>query len=267
MRKIIVLLFLVLNTLVSTLTWAQQPYKGFKLVFSDEFEQTNYSFPDTTKWNWHSRYPGIWSRWISSSSEVVFIKDSMLVCRAVPNINLLADTARMLTGAINTKGKFSFKYGRIDVRMKTNLIQGNFPAVWMRPANNKDSRYGEIDIVEMFGNQKKAFHAIHSHRTYTLQKKDIPSSYNEDVNVAEWHVYSVEWSKKKVIWLVDGVVVGEYKKKRNRKMKKEGQWTFDRPFYIILNQSVGDNSRPFFRVDTNAVYETNFDWIRVYQKK
>ena len=49
-------------------------------------------------------------------------------------------------------------------------------------------------------------------------------------------------------------------------MRKEGQWTFDRPFHIIMNQSVGDNSNPYFMVDTNQIYETQFDWIRVYQK-
>lgn len=41
-------------------------------------------------------------------------------------------------------------------------------------------------------------------------------------------------------------------------------WPYDKPFYIIMNQSVG-NGGWAARPDVNFTYETLFDWVRVYQ--
>ena len=44
---------------------------------------------------------------------------------------------------------------------------------------------------------------------------------------------------------------------------KEGQWTFDRVFFVILNQSVGYGS--WYTPNIKDIYETQFDWVRVYK--
>ena len=71
-------------------------------------------------------------------------------------------------------------------------------------------------------------------------------------------------------WTVDGKVVGTYKRLNTKKARKGQQWPFDHPFYIILNQSVGDHTwiptmSKAPRLD--ATYETEFDWVRVYALK
>lgn len=239
----------------------------YVLVFSDEFNQPDGSQPDPAKWGRSLRNPSTWARWISPSPEVAYIKGGSLVCRAIPNKDLKVDTARMLTGAVESLGKFGFKYGKVEVRMKTNLRQGNFPAVWMKPTDMKaDSRYGEIDIVEMFGNKRSSHHTIHTHQTYTL-KKAKPTEFVRGINVSRWHVYGIEWTEDRVVWTVDGEQVGVYRKSANQQELRDGQWTFDRDFYLRLNQSVGDGSQTFFTPQLNKKYETRFDWIRVYQKK
>ena len=239
----------------------------YKLVFCDEFNQRRNSLPDTMKWSSCRRYAGHWSRWISDSPEVAVVKKGRLVCRAIPNFIEPADTATMLTGAIETREKFAFQYGKIEVRMRTNLKQGNFPAAWLVPTyKDGDKRYGEIDIVEMFGNQQASFHTVHTHRSYTL-KKERPVSFRRDVRVDRWHVYGVIWTKDNITWTVDGQKVGEYRRINTKQMNEEGQWTFDRPFYIRLNQSVGVGSNKMMIPHTDEVYQTEFDWVRVYQKK
>lgn len=240
---------------------------GYELVFSDEFNQRGRSLPDSTKWRPCRRYAGHWSRWISASPDVAFVKNGHLICRAIPNRSEPTDTATMLTGAIETFGKFAFQYGKIEVRMKTNVKQGNFPAAWMVPTyTDGDKRYGEIDIVEMFGNQQAAFHTIHTHRSFTL-KKERPTSFKRKVSVNRWHVYGVVWTKDLVVWTIDGKKVGEYRRIESDQMAAEGQWTFDRPFHIRLNQSVGNGSTENMIPHTDEVYETQFDWVRVYQKR
>lgn len=238
----------------------------WKLVFNDEFNQKDYSQPDSTKWIRCIRYNAGWNRWISNSKDVVYIKNGQLVCRAFPNSIELDDTATMLTGAIETRGKYDFQYGKVEIRMKTNTMRGNFPAAWMKPTKTDPNRYGEIDIVEMFGDQGVAHQTIHNHQTQVL-KKGKPISANRNITVDEWHVYGLEWTPGKLVMTIDGRVTGVFFKSSDDRELSEGQWTFDRPFYLILNQSVGDyGMNEFLRPDVRHVYETHFDWIRVYQK-
>lgn len=241
--------------------------REWKLVFSDEFNQKNGSQPDSTKWVRCIRYNAGWNRWISNSKDVVYIRNGHLVCRAIPNTIEPNDTAKMLTGAIETRGKFSFQYGKVEVRMKTNTKRGNFPAAWMKPSKIDPNKYGEIDIVEMFGDQGSAHQTIHNHLTATL-KRGRPFSVNKNLDVNKWHIYGLEWTPEKLIMTIDGIVTSVFRKSSDRREIDEGQWTFDRPFYLLLNQSVGDNGmNEYLRPNIHTVYETRFDWIRVYQMK
>ena len=56
----------------------------------------------------------------------------------------------MITGAKETRDNFSFTYGKVEVRLKTNLHRGNFPAAWMMPQPPCDGwpNAGEIDIFD-----------------------------------------------------------------------------------------------------------------------
>lgn len=238
----------------------------WKLVFCDEFNQKNGSQPDPAKWVRCIRYNGGWNRWISNSKKVVYIKNGCLVCRAIPNKTEPNDTACMLTGAIETRGKYSFQYGKVEVRMKTNNRRGNFPAAWMKPEVIDPNRYGEIDIVEMFGDQGLAQQTLHNHIT-TILKRGRPFNTNRKIALNKWHVYGIEWTPEKVVFLIDGEVTRVFKKSTDKKELEEGQWTFDRPFYLLLNQSVGDGKYECMIPDTTHVYETLFDWIKVYQRK
>lgn len=138
---------------------ARKKMPKYKLVFHDEFNSKDGKL-DTTMWSRAPRAENMWAKWNSNSPEVIRIKKGKLICRAIPNPSL-SDTATMFTGAINTKNKFYVKYGRIEVRMKTNGKRGNFPAAWMRPQNDGNPyQYGEIDIMnisEMKGLPVKQF--------------------------------------------------------------------------------------------------------------
>ena len=245
-----------------------QQKTDYVLVFSDEFNLKNGSQPDPQKWQCPRRMNNTWRRWVSGDKRVVFINKGHLVCRAIPNRANPSDSARMLTGAVDTEGRFSFQYGMVEVRMRTNLRRGNFPAAWMMPQpTNKPHRYGEIDIFESFGTRNEATHNVHTYRTVELKKKSkAPTSFKETVDVTKWHVYGVEWTPNYIAWTVDGKTVGVYRKSTNPEELREGQWTFDHPFFLRLNQSVGDETWKE-RPDYSKKYETRFDWIRVYQRK
>lgn len=267
--------FMIALAALLTLSFAESPQKikrvvaddGYRLVFSDEFNLPNGSQPDSTKWSRCKRYDSMWNRWISSSKDVVYIKNGKLVCRAIPNRNEPNDTAKMLTGAIWTKDKYSFKYGRLIVRMRTNVHQGNFPAVWLgrqQPIGHK-APYGEIDVVEMFGNRKQSNHNIHTQLTIDNPRHGLRNSFSHNVDVSKWHVYGIEWTPEYVQWTVDSEVVGVFFKSKDKTLLQKHQWTFDDRFFILVNQSVGNGAHGMVP-DVNYVYETQFDWVRVYQK-
>ena len=66
-------------------------------MFSDEFDLKDGAQPNPKVWQRSVRGTSRWNRWISKSSDVVFIRDGKLVCRAIPNTSERGDTATMLT--------------------------------------------------------------------------------------------------------------------------------------------------------------------------
>ncbi len=262
---------MLLLALCYVLASGTQPVSGrseikWRLVFNDEFNRPNGSMPDTSKWTECPREIYLWNRWCKTTKENVFVRNGRLICRAIPNPDMKADTAAMFTGAIQTKGKYQFQYGKIEVRLRTNMKPGNFPAAWLMPLSaGTPYRYGEFDIFETFGNDGLAHQTVHSHRSFALAKEAGKRSFTKKMDLTKWHVYGMEWNKDNISFFVDGVLTGFYQKSNNQTLLKEGQWSFDRPFYIILNQSVGNDN--WNTPDHQTIYETQFDWIRVYQKE
>lgn len=155
----------------------------------------------------------------------------------------------MLTGAIWTRNKYAFQYGRLLVRMKTNVITGNFPVAWLgrQQKDGKWAPYGEIDVVEMFGSKKESNHNIHTQYTLDNPRHGLITSFRHDVDVTKWHMYGIEWTLEYVKWLVDGRV-GIYYKSSDNELLQKYQWTFDDKFFILLNQSVGNGAHGMFRI-------------------
>ncbi len=244
----------------------------YQLVFSDEFNDADGSMPDASKWIRCQRYSSTWNRWLAKTDEEYeltgYIQDGNFVARAVPNPYTDTDNVPMITGGIKSMGKFSFKYGKVECRLKTNPYAGNFPALWMMPEDQSAGwpNCGEIDIWEAINTESRSYHTIHSNWTFNLGNKTNPtSSFTYNASQSEYHIYGFEWDETSLKWYVDGNLVGSYTKSTDSSVLAQGQWPFDKNFHLILNQSVGDGSWAYNAVTTHT-YETLFDWIRVYQK-
>lgn len=230
----------------------------YKLVFSDEFNEPDGTLPNASKWVCSPRQNATWNRWIADDPRVAFQQGGQLVTRAIPNPDKTKDNADMLTGAIQSSGKFGFQYGKIEARLLTNPHTGNFPAFWMMPDDQSLGwpKDGEIDIWEQIDNQQTAYHTLHTGYAQSMR------SFSENCPTDRYHTFGFEWDAEKMIWYLDGKQVGRYNKSE---INDPRAWPFDKTFYIILNQSVGSGAwaRP---ADINHTYETRFDWVRVYQK-
>lgn len=238
------------------------------LVFSDEFNATDGTQPESEWWSRCTRMNATWNRWLSDSEEVIYIEDGKLVARAIPNPDTTSDNVPMITGGIWSRGKFGFTYGRIEGRIKTNPWRGNFPAFWLMPEDQSGGwpNDGEIDIWEAIDSQEDAWHTVHSNWTYNLKQTNNPkSSFKEYTAIDRYHIYTLEWDETSLVWYVDGKQVAQYYKSSSQDALDKGQWPFDDHFHIILNQSVGNGSWAA-NADVTHTYVTLFDWVRVYQK-
>lgn len=248
---------------------AQQVGQGrYRLVFSDEFNGPDGSQPDATKWRRCGRATSTWNRLMSKEDHrVVEQRGGTLRLRAIPNNDLKADTSRMLTGGIESIHKYSFQYGLVEARIKTKLHQGNFPAFWLmpQPPCEYHPKGGEIDIFETVNTQQIAYQTVHTYWTNVvgINRQTQPKTANKKVNVSRWHVYGLEWTPTELVFFIDGEKTFTYRKSTDAEQLKNGQWPFDHPFYIILNQALGSWNQPY---DLKYTYETQVDWVRVYQR-
>jgi beta-glucanase (GH16 family) len=234
------------------------------LSFSEEFDGTGE--PTSQWWKRTERQGATWNRWCSNSPLVVYQQDGALHCRAIPNPDRNSDNVPMITGGVKTQGKFDFQWGRVEARIKTIPHRGTFPAFWMMPADNSKGwpNAGEIDIWETIDNGDVAYGTVHTNWTYNLNKGGNGGNMG-GIDYTLWHVYAVEWNATSITWYVDGQKMWTYNKSTDQNALNNGQWPFDAPFYIILNQSVGNGSWAA-PADESFTYETLFDWVRVYQK-
>ena len=243
----------------------------YKLKFSDEFNGEDGSLPNSELWTRCSRENPTWKRFTAQTEEgqakTAYIENGKLVTRAIANTLDGEGDVDMISGAIESSGKVNFTYGRVEGRLKTTPHTGNFPAFWMMPQDNSKGwpNAGEIDIWEQIDSEDKAYHTIHTNVSYNL-KKGATNSGNVSCTAGEYHVIALQWEPELLTWYVDGKKAFSYAKSTDETLLSEGQWPFDKPFYLILNQSVGNGSWAA-QCDPAFQYETLFDYVRVYQKE
>lgn len=209
-----------------------------------------------------------WNRYVNSKSDkVVFISDGELVNRCIPcapEDRAANEDRDWMSGSVDTKGKFNFKYGRVDVRALTCPFTGSFPAIWMMPQDQSAGwpYCGEIDIWEMIDASNLAYGTVHAAKQ---SQYGLFTQCNYD---GLYHVYTFEWTKDKMVWSIDGknAYSTYYKSTISQANLDAGYWPFDKKFYLILNQSVGNGSWAKPPVDGHE-YETRFDFVRIYQTR
>lgn len=256
----------------------------YKLAFGDEFNTADFTQPNEAYWSRSEWAHPAWKRFTAQTKagqeKTGWIEDGKLVLRCVKNE--FADEKRgdngskleMISGAVESADKITFTYGKVEGRLKTTAHSGNFPAFWMMPNKSTYGGWpdsGEIDIFEQINNENTSYHTIHSHWANGKSDGGLGQSGNPQkggtsaTTTGDYHVYGLEWTENMLTWFVNGKKVFSYAKSTNQDDLDQKQWPFDKPFYLILNQSVG-NGGWAANPDLNFTYETKFDWVRVYQK-
>lgn len=259
----------------------------YNLVFADEFDSEDKSQPNSQYWSRSTRENPTWKRFcaqtVAGQEKTGWIEDGKLVLKCVKNtfdneLDGNGNKQQMISGAVESSNKVTFTYGKVEGRIKNIGHSGNFPAFWMMPNKATYGGWpysGEIDIWEQINADVAAFQTIHTKWANSkndgadcMNKPNDPrKSNNTPAALDEYHTFGLEWTEDILKWFIDGKQVFSYARKTGlSESDSKAQWPYDQPFYIILNQSVG-NGGWAATPDVNFEYETKFDWVRVYQKE
>jgi beta-glucanase (GH16 family) len=150
-----------------------------------------------------------------------------------------------VSGRIDTRDRFQFRYGSAAARIKLPSRRGIWPAFWaLGHGQWPDS--GEIDVMEHVGEADWVSAAVHG-PGYSGEAGLVNQFHFADgENAAGWHVYSVDWAPDEIVFRVDGRV--NYRVARPM-VDFCGTWAFDNEMYLVLNVAIG-GTYPF---KTNGV--------------
>lgn len=185
---------------------------------------------------------------------------------------------------LSTRGKASWRYGRIEIRASLPQGQGTWPAIWMLPEAATYGPWaasGEIDILEAVnlgvpckdcpaGKEDTILGTLHFGGVWPGNVHKGEEVHRPAV-LEGFHTFAVEWQPDRITWLFDGepYAVRERSEWFSAGSKAPGA-PFDQPFHLILNLAFGGGlaeTRGLKGV-SNRDFPKRFliDWVRVWQK-
>lgn len=244
---------------------APTSYPGYTLAWSDEFNATSLN---TSYWSFENGdgCPGVcgWGNneleWYQQDN-LVFQDGKLIIEARKENVG----GKNYTSSKILTRGKKTFKFGRIDFRAKLPIGQGIWPAFWMLPQDNVYGGWpksGELDIMENIGHQPaRTYGTLHfgpgPGSTQLGRFYDLSSGTFND----GFHVFSIEWQQNSIKWLVDGNVYSSY----TNADFGTNNYPFNENFFLIMNLAVGGNWPGSPNASTYFPQWLIVDYVRVYQ--
>lgn len=170
--------------------------------------------------------------------------------------------ANYTSAKLKTQGKASWKYGKIEARIKLPSFMGSWPAFWMLSDKIGTISWpysGEIDIMEHVNVEDKTHGTIH-----WADENNHKAEYggSTTIDVTQYHTYGVEWDETAIRWYVDGNQFFTADIANNVNSTHE----FHEKFFAILNMAIG-GTWPGYVINDNALPAKMYvDYVRVYQK-
>ena len=246
---------------------------GWTLTWSDEFNGSNGSAPDASKWTLETGGNG-WGNneleyYTARPQNSVQQNGNLVINVLQENYTGSDGITRSYTSArLKTATHFTQAYGRFEARIKIPAGQGIWPAFWMLGDNIDTVGWptcGEIDIMENIGKEPNKVHGSmhgpgYSGATPLTAIYTLPSGAFPD----DFHLFAVEWEPAAVRFYVDGNL---YLTETPSNLPSGTHWVFDHPFFILLNVAVGGNfpGSP----DSTSVFPQAMlvDYVRAYAHK
>ncbi|MDB4533735.1 glycoside hydrolase family 16 protein [Vicingaceae bacterium] len=234
--------------------FAQNPIEkeGWELTFNDEFNAKKLNY---TKWQdnyyWGGRFNEGGINYYGT--EQFQFSDSSLII--VAEKKKAPNGMDYVSGMIDCNQSFAQQYGYFEIRSKLPKSVGLLPAFWLV---TKEEWPPEIDIYEIYTNERNII-KTNQHFLGRKKKKGMqPKRYNTKKDGADdFHVYAVEWSRKKIRWFYDN---------KRIKTSRKGRKYFSYKMHMIINSQLSDENGMDLK---NGIFPNYYeiDYVRAYKKK
>lgn len=261
------LIFIPTNTTLAN----TPPRNDWQMIFNDEFDGTQLNL---NKWTRNAPDSPNETELYSWGGDTICYPGSVSVANGYlqlgrevrPQNNPFVYNGKNyynLDGVVQSRGKFEFKYGYAEARMK--LDDGpTGGAFWLMPEcidydyDNDGTienyfnfidlggKGAEVDIMEHFQayqNSTTANCAIHIGGYDAKHSVPYNKTYSVSSSLSNWHTYGLEWTPTTYNFYVDDVLVATY----------SGKGVSQCPEMLVLTR--GNSTQP-----------TLVDYVRVYQK-
>jgi beta-glucanase (GH16 family) len=253
------------------------PTRG-KVIFFDDFSGNRL---DRSKWNVEVTGMHVNNELQAyvDSNATIYLENNALVLRPLYSSGFITKDGQkfdFISGRINTRNKFDFRYGSAEARIKMTDGAGLWPAWWIL-GNGGWPATGEIDVMEYVGDKKWASAAVHG-PGYSGETPFVSRfTFEKNKDVTDWHIYAVDWTPDTMTFKYDGVPMYRVTKEMT---DKYGKWAFDNNKYLILNFAVGGVypakvngiQKPYYGLASSTldlIKNNNakmwVDWVRVTQ--
>ena len=219
---------------------------GWSLVWYDEFEG---EAVDPSKWDVEDAALEKNNELQYYTPEDVYAESGYLVLRSQKR---RMGTRLYTSGLVETKGRFSQRYGWFEVRAQLPKGQGIWPAHWLLPEGG--AWPPEIDIMELLGHEPTKIYMTNHWGTWPDNRQDGQELEGSNFS-SGFHIFAVEWTPERLRWFVDGV-------KRFETTEHIPQV----PMRIILNTAVGGDWPGPPDETTRFPQYHRIDYVRVYRR-
>lgn len=246
--------------------------EGRLLVWHDEFKTKDI---DPKKWG-HLYGRGTTSNYMSYAENIEKVAESGngLSYRCIKDYPYPSDGINYSSAYLMTLGKFEFRYGRIEAKMRFPSASPHHSTFWtlgscsQRKSISESTPWedtkgvlfpscGEIDIAELDNG------TVGARTHWSLGGFDTAGGVATGGNIASligsptsWHIYACEWTDSSITFFVDGVQKGTWS---TSNATVNGWNPFKIPHFIILNCIVSLSGQQSW-----DIAQTDVAWVRVY---
>lgn len=283
LKKCLLLTALCLVTLSCSTDSTQTVAEFTDLVWQDEFDVEG--VPNSAIWGYDigngsdTQAGEGWGngelQYYTNRTENVNVENGVLVVTALKED---FNGASYTSARLSTKGLFEQTYGRFEARIKVPNGSGLWPAFWMLGADCGDvvwPQCGEIDIMEYRRQEPTSVSGtVHGpgYSGLTNPQGQITKSYDlgNDRFDSGFHIFGIEWGPEYINFYVDDVLYNQITPADleitpDNGTDALGEWVFNKPFYIIINLSVGGAFPGPPDSDETFPQSMLVDYVRVYK--
>jgi beta-glucanase (GH16 family) len=233
-----------------TATSSASTYPGMHLLWNEEFDESSL---DAGKWNVQDNGNGYQSCCLYDGQQY-YTPGNVVVQNGL--LRLLSQKRDLggkhyTSGAVTTEKKFSFLYGRIDVRARLPISKGYWPAIWLLSEGNE---HNEIDLMELLG-KDPALVYLTTHQDQQQIDQYLHSVQGTDYSQG-FHTFSLLWTASSLTFYIDGQQVGM----TTRAVPHQRM-------YLLICTAIGDVSDWPGAPDASSRFPqyNDTDYVRVYQ--